>query len=72
MDEASQDKTAFITHEGKFVFNRMPMGLSGSPATFQSCADAFFSGVSYKYLQEYLDHLLIYSSTWEDHMSHLK
>ena len=42
MDEASQDKTAFITHEGKFVFKRMPMSLRGSPATFQSCADAIF------------------------------
>ena len=49
----------------------MPFGLSGAPATFQRLIDTVlrdtepFAGV-------YLDDIIIYSSSWEEHLKHLK
>ena len=33
VDKASQEKTAFVTHHGLFVFEKMPFGLCNAPAT---------------------------------------
>ena len=41
MEESSQDYTAFSTPFGSFKWLRMPMGLTGSPPTFQGLVDKF-------------------------------
>ena len=35
MAEDSKEKTAFVTHDGLFECEKMPMGLTNSPSTFQ-------------------------------------
>ena len=35
MEDASKEKTSFITHNGLYEFNVLPFGLRNSPASFQ-------------------------------------
>lgn len=66
-----QDKTAFITPEGKFNFTRMPFGLKGAPATFQRLMDTLLA-TSRDHASSYIDDTVIFSSTWTEHLVHLR
>ena len=66
-----QHKTAFITPFGLFQFRKMPFGLQGAPATFQRMMDRLTQGLQ-GFVAAYLDDLVIYSDSWEDHMQHLR
>ena len=48
----------------------MPFGLQGAPATFQKMMDWLLIG-AYKFAAAYPDYLVIYSSTWSDHLKHI-
>ena len=63
-------KTAFITPFGLYQFKAMPFGLQGAPATFQRMMDQLIRGLG-GFTATYLDDLVIYSSTWEEHVKHL-
>ena len=56
-------KTAFITHRGLFMFNRMPFGLCNAPATFQRLMDNLFQTEIGRILLVYLDDLLLFAKT---------
>ena len=49
----------------------MPFGLCGAPATFQRMMDGVVRGLI-KFANAYLDYLIVYSDSWEDHLLHLK
>ena len=66
-----QDKTAFITPWGKFCFLRMPFGLRNAPTTFQRLIDTALAGLE-AYAVPYIDDILIYSESWEDHLEHVR
>ena len=72
MDPATRDKSAFTTHCGLFEFLRMPFGLCNSPATFQRLMQAILVGLERKICYVYLDDILIFSETWQEHLSHLQ
>ena len=65
-------KTAFICRYGHFEYNVMSFGLCSAPATFQ----AFVNDVLRDYLDQfivvYLDDILIFSDTQEDHDNHVR
>ena len=63
-------KTAFSTPFGLYQFNVMPFGLRGAPATFQRLMDEVTAGL--EFTAAYLDDLIIYSTTWEEHVDHLR
>ena len=69
--EEDRPKTAFITPRGLYQFKMMPFGLCGAPATFQRMMDQVIRGM-HKFASAYLDDLIIFSTTWEDHLTHLK
>ena len=49
----------------------MPFGLQGAPAMFQRMMDQLIQG-AHNFTAAYLDDLVIYSTTWEDHLHHLQ
>ena len=68
--ENARVKTAFVTPFGLYQFRVMPFGLQGAPATFQRMMDQLLRGLE-EYAAAYLDDLVIYSDSCEDHMLHL-
>ena len=68
--KASKDKTAFVTPECQlFRFVVMPFGLVNSVQIFTRLVRKLFHGVSN--VMYYVDHILIYTENWEDHMNTL-
>lgn len=64
-------KTAFQTRYGAFEFLVMPFGLTNAPATFQRLMNETFSDGMDEYVVVYLDDLLVFSRTLEDHIVHV-
>lgn len=57
------EKTAFICHQGTFEFTRMPFGVAGGPATFQTLMDTVLEGVNHKFAMAFLDDVLFHLKT---------
>ena len=72
MDPQDKEKTAFTTKYGLFEFNVMPFGLTNAPATFQRLMDLVLSGLTWSVCLVYLDDVIIFSTTFEDHLAHLQ
>ena len=70
MEKQPKEKTTFTTPFGLYQFKRMAFGLQGAPATFQMMMDKLLDGLG-SFTNAYLDDLVIYSSTWEEHLQHL-
>ena len=71
VDEADKQKTVFITPFGLFQYERLPFGMSGAPGTFQRFVQRLFSEKLFEILLIYLDDLLVFSETFEEHLQHL-
>jgi hypothetical protein len=71
MAEEDEAKTASRTHNGHFEFRVMPFGLSTAPATFQSAMNQVFAAQIRKYVLVFVDDILVYSKTVEEHAQHL-
>ena len=67
----TKDKSAFITPNGLYHFNVMPFGMKSAPATFQRMINKVLSGLE-MFSGAYLDDILIYSKSLEDHLLHLE
>ena len=68
MAEESQGRTAFSTLFGSFKWLRMPMGVTGSPNTFQSLMEQVLVGLTWKTTVPYFDDGIIFASTAEEHI----
>ncbi|KAK3510951.1 hypothetical protein QTP70_027813 [Hemibagrus guttatus] len=67
--EGDERKTAFHTTRGHYEYLVMPYGLTNAPVVFQSFISEIFKDVMDKYVIAYIDGILIYSPTYEDHPS---
>jgi len=65
-------KTSFRTHVGSYEWLVLPFGLTNAPATFQAVVNDLFRDGLYKYVLAYLDDILVYSKTWEEHVRHVR
>ncbi len=72
MEPKSREVTAFITLWGLFEWNRMPFGLCNAPATFQRLMNQVLRKYLRKFVLVYLDDIIIYSKTFEEHKEHVR
>jgi hypothetical protein len=70
--EEDKPKPAFITSQGLFEYNVMPFGLSNSPPTFQRCMDMVLAGLKWTRCMVYIDDIIIFSKTEDDHFQNLR
>lgn len=64
-------KTALITKYGLFEYTKMPFGLCNAPSKFQRCMELIFRGIQWKTLLIYIDDIILYSSSLNDHFEKL-
>ncbi|UYV75877.1 K02A2.6-like, partial [Cordylochernes scorpioides] len=68
----SVEKTAFITNDGHYEFLVMPFGLKNAPSTFQLIIQPIIGNLLWNGVCNYQDDILIYSSTFKDHIELMK
>ena len=71
INEHDKIKTAFITPFGLYQFNVLPMGLKNSPPTFQKVMLETLEDCR-SFSLVYLDDIIVYSSSFQQHLSHLE
>ena len=64
-------KTAFGVPFGHYQFKVLSFGLTNAPATFQGVMNKKFQQHLGKFVLVYLDDILVFSKTQEEHLEHL-
>ncbi|GBG71431.1 hypothetical protein CBR_g8850 [Chara braunii] len=65
-------KTAFKTQYVHFEWVVMPFGLTNAPTTFRAAMTNEFRAMLDRFVLVYLDDILVYSRTLEEHLEHLR
>ena len=63
-------KTAFVTADGKYQWNAVPLGLAIAVSTFQYLMSQVLTGLNH-FTFTYLNDVLIFSESREEHLEHL-
>lgn len=71
MVEQDEHKTAFKTHSGQYQFKVIPIGLTNAPSTFQCIMNFVFALYIRKFVLVFMDDILIFSKSLEEHIQHL-
>ncbi|KAE8266654.1 hypothetical protein A4X09_0g5699 [Tilletia walkeri] len=70
--EADVAKTAFNTRQSKYEYLVMPFGLTNAPSVFQTIVNNVMRPFLDKFVIVYLDDILIYSRSMEEHRQHVQ
>ena len=62
----------FISRFGLYKVTVLLFGLQNAPSTFKHLMNHVFSDIIYCYILVYLDNVLVYSQTTENHEKHLR
>ncbi|MEZ0208583.1 MAG: RNase H-like domain-containing protein, partial [Candidatus Paceibacterota bacterium] len=69
MDEPAQEMCSFTWQNKRFSFVACPFGIKTIPSFFQNLMATMFDGLQFVGL--YLDDIVVYSKSMEDHLQHL-
>ena len=72
MKDEEIKKTTFWTRYGHYEFVVIPFGLTNAPATFMCLMNSIFSQYFDKFMVVFIDDILVYSRTEEEHNEHLR
>ncbi|KAK3573699.1 hypothetical protein QTP86_032064 [Hemibagrus guttatus] len=70
--EGDEWKTAFHTTHGHYEYLVMPFGPTNAPAVFQSLINGVFQDILGKWVIAYIDDILVYSTSLEEHVRHVR
>ncbi|CAF1106349.1 unnamed protein product [Adineta ricciae] len=70
--DQDKEKTAFVTQDGLYQFEVLPMGLMNAPPTFQRLMHNIIGYNRWDYVVIYLDDIIIFSHSFEEHVGHLR
>jgi len=71
VEPKDQEKLAFQTHRGLWQFVRMPFSYKNGPSIFQRVMQNILAPFLWIFALVYIDDIVIFSLTFEDHISHL-
>jgi len=70
--EGDEEKTAYRTRYGSYEFLVMPFGFINAPSTFCTLMNDIFQEWFDDFIVVYIDDILIYSDSMEEHVEHLR
>jgi hypothetical protein len=72
IEEGDIQKFAFVTRYDQYEFTVMPFGLTNTPTFFMNLMNKVFNGKLDKFVAVFIDDILIYSKSREEHEHHLR
>lgn len=72
IDDRDIDKTTFTSHHGLHRYLGMPFSLKNAPTTFQRAIDIILSAVMLHSAFIFVDDVVIFSRSVEEHPGHLQ
>ncbi|CAF1526626.1 unnamed protein product [Didymodactylos carnosus] len=71
IQDCDKEKTAFCTQDGLYQFEILSMGLMNAPPTFQRVMNSIIGYKRWDFVVVYLDDIIIFSNSLEEHLKHL-
>jgi hypothetical protein len=72
LDEASKPLTAFCTYWNLYQYTRAPFGLAMGAQVLTRLLDRVFQDMKFEFVYHYLDDVVIFSQTFEEHLDHIR
>ena len=72
LSEASKPLTAFCTDWNLYQYTRVPFGLATGAQVLSRLLDRVFQDIKFKFVYHYLDDVVIYSESFEEHLEHIR
>ena len=70
--KGSRRYTAYTIPSGRYQYASLPMGITNAAPTFQKNMEIMLTGLLWKCVIVYIDDIIVYSDTFEEHKAHLR